>query len=119
MFHLLFLASPTQSNEILRKKIDKAINIISVKGTDLEQSRLSDELNRINIAGGLEKLNSIEGLTFKYKGKVYKWTGLFAAINQVLGILQYKKIIMKNFKKYNDFILFESISGKKIAIFSR
>jgi hypothetical protein len=85
------VANPTISNEILRKKIDKAITVINASGTDLEKSRLSAELNRINIAGGLEKLNAIEGLTFKYKGKLYKWTGLFAAINQTLGILQYKK----------------------------
>lgn len=85
------LANPTRANEILRQKIDKAISVIRSSGTDLEQSRLEAELNRINIAGGLEKLNAIEGLTFKYKGRVYKWTGLFAACNQALGILQYKK----------------------------
>lgn len=85
------VANPTRSNEILRAKIDKAISVITSSGTDLEQSRLAAELNRINIAGGLEKLNAVEGLTFKYKGKVYKWTGLFAAVNQALGILQYKK----------------------------
>lgn len=85
------LANPTKANEILRQKIDKAVAVINSSGTDLEKSRLEAELNRINIAGGLEKLNAVEGLTFKYKGKVYKWTGLFAAVNQALGILQYKK----------------------------
>ncbi len=84
------VSNPTNANEILRAKINKAISNVSAKGTDLEQSKLTTELNRINIAGGLEKLNAIEGLTFKYKGKVYKWTGLFAAVNQLLGILRYK-----------------------------
>jgi len=85
------LANPTKSNELLRAKIDNAISVINSTGNDLEKDKLGAELNRMNIAGGLDKLNAVEGVTFKYKGKVYKWTGLFAAINQALGILNFRK----------------------------
>ena len=30
-----------------------------------------------------------EGIVFKYKGKVYKFTGAFAPINQILGSLKF------------------------------
>ncbi len=44
------------------------------------------ELERIQAIGGFEKLVPTEGIVFVYKGKTYKLTGLFAPINQLLGI---------------------------------
>ena len=32
---------------------------------------------------------SIKGLVFKYKGKTYKFTGAFAPVNQIVGLLNF------------------------------
>ena len=32
-----------------------------------------------------------EGLVFKFKGKVYKFTGFFAPINQILGLEKFSR----------------------------
>ena len=44
---------------------------------------------RLDRIGGIESIFPTEGIVFKYKGKIYKLTGTFAAINQLLGIMKY------------------------------
>ena len=39
--------------------------------------------------GGSSAIVPSEGLVFKYKGKIYKFTGAFAPINQILGSLRF------------------------------
>ena len=51
------------------------------KRKDIEEIK-----KRIEDLGGFEKLVPTEGIVFVYKGKTYKLTGLFAPINQLLGI---------------------------------
>lgn len=41
--------------------------------------------------GNLDSVVAIEGIVFTYKGKTYKFTGTFAAVNQILGALRYRK----------------------------
>ena len=45
--------------------------------------------NFIEDLGGFEKLVPTEGIVFRYNGKLYKLTGTFAALNQLLGIIKY------------------------------
>jgi hypothetical protein len=49
------------------------------------------ELERVASAGGLEAIVPTEGITFVYKGKIYKFTGIFAPLHQIRSILAYKK----------------------------
>jgi len=42
-------------------------------------------------AGGLDSIVPTEGITFMYKGKPYKYTGIFAPLHQIRSILAYKK----------------------------
>jgi len=39
--------------------------------------------------GGIESIIPTEGVVFVYNGKVFKLTGTFAAINQLMGIIKY------------------------------
>jgi len=48
-------------------------------------------LKRIEAAGGFKKLVPTEGIVFVYKGKTYKLTGLFAPVNQLLGLTRYSR----------------------------
>lgn len=77
---------PTEAIKDIRKRIAQKIKIIQ-KSKDLKDlDKLKFELKRIEDLGGFEKLVPSEGIVFVYKGKTYKLTGLFAPINQLLGI---------------------------------
>jgi len=60
------------------------------KGGDLSQiERVEKELDRLERIGGIESIMPTEGLVFKLNGKLFKLTGTFAAINQLMGIIKY------------------------------
>ena len=77
---------PSDAVKDMKKRIAAKIKIIQ-KSKDLASlEKLKFELKRIEDLGGFEKLVPTEGIVFVYKGKTYKLTGLFAPINQLLGI---------------------------------
>ena len=77
---------PTDATKDIRRRIATKIKVIQ-KSKDLASlEKLKFELKRIEDLGGFEKLVPSEGIVFVYKGKTYKLTGLFAPINQLLGI---------------------------------
>ena len=79
-------AAPIEATKDIRKRIATKIKVIQ-KSKDLASlEKLKFELKRIEDLGGFEKLVPSEGIVFTYKGKTYKLTGLFAPINQLLGI---------------------------------
>jgi|9_EtaG_2_1085328.scaffolds.fasta_scaffold01437_3 hypothetical protein len=77
---------PKKAVKDIRKRIANKIKFIQ-KSNDLKAlEKMKFELERIKAIGGFEKLVPTEGIVFVYKGKTYKLTGLFAPINQLLGI---------------------------------
>jgi hypothetical protein len=77
---------PSDATKDIRARIASKIKVIQ-KSKDLASlEKLKFELKRIEDLGGFEKLVPTEGIVFVYKGKTYKLTGLFAPINQLLGI---------------------------------
>jgi len=77
---------PSDATKDIRQRIATKIKVIQ-KSKDLASlEKLKFELKRIEDLGGFEKLVPSEGIVFVYKGKTYKLTGLFAPINQLLGI---------------------------------
>jgi len=87
-----FLAvNPSDSIRELRSDIAKTIKQLK-SSTDLSAlSKLKRELRRVETIGGFDKIVPSEGLVFMYKGKMYKLTGLFAPINQLLGLTRYSR----------------------------
>ena len=68
------------------------INAISVvkKSKDVKKiETLKNQVDKLNKIGGLSSIVPSEGIVFKYKGKTYKFTGAFAPINQILGLLNF------------------------------
>ena len=47
------------------------------------------QLDRLNAIGGFDAIVPSEGIVFKYKGKTYKFTGAFAPINQITGLIYF------------------------------
>ena len=87
-----FLAvNPSDSVKELRSDIADTIKALK-RSSDLSTlNKLKRELKRIEAIGGFKRLVPSEGLVFMYKGKLYKLTGLFAPVNQLLGLTRYSR----------------------------
>jgi hypothetical protein len=84
-------ANPTEAAEAMRKEIDKTIATLRKDGGPEEIEKLEHELGRVTAAGGMENIVPTEGITFVFKGKLYKYTGIFAPLHQIRSMLAYKK----------------------------
>jgi hypothetical protein len=73
----------------VRKEMNKAYMDLSKKGNIEKLKKLKTQIQKLNAIGGLKSIVPSEGIVFKYKGKVYKFTGAFAPINQILGSLKF------------------------------
>jgi hypothetical protein len=77
---------PSDATKDIKKRIAAKIKVIQQSKDLASLEKLKFELKRIEDLGGFEKLVPSEGIVFVYKGKTYKLTGLFAPVNQLLGI---------------------------------
>jgi hypothetical protein len=85
-----FLAlSPDAEKQRLHDTIRKEAEAIKLNGDTKQIEKVESELARLARIGGIESIIPTEGLVFKYKGGMYKLTGTFAAINQLMGIIKY------------------------------
>jgi hypothetical protein len=84
-------ANPTEAGEAMKKDIENVISTIRTNGDEKDVAKLEVELSRVAAAGGLESIVPTEGITFVFKGKLYKYTGIFAPLHQIRSILAYKK----------------------------
>jgi len=76
---------PDKFNDGLRARLT---NISSNLQDREEQGRLQGHFDKI---GDIDKLSlNIEGIVFPYDGHIYKLTGNFAPVNQILGYYKYK-----------------------------
>jgi hypothetical protein len=82
-------ASPEIEAQRLRAEIIQAADSIKKTGSTDQVAKVSRELKRLEKIGGIDAVLPTEGIVFKYNGKVYKLTGAFAAINQLLGAIKY------------------------------
>jgi hypothetical protein len=84
-------ANPTEAAESMRKNIDSVIAKVRTDGDEKDIEKLEHELSRLTAAGGLESIVPTEGITFVFKGHLYKYVGIFAPLHQIRSILAYKK----------------------------
>jgi hypothetical protein len=71
----------------LRAEISKAISAIESSGDENAMGILNVQMQKLK---SLENITSpVEGVVFIYKGNAYKFTGSFAAANQILGLFKY------------------------------
>ena len=82
-------ANPEKEKQRLHTQIKKEAESIKQNGDLSQISKVEKELKRLQGIGGIESIIPTEGLVFKYKGKMFKLTGTFAAINQLMGIIRY------------------------------
>jgi hypothetical protein len=82
-------ASPDKEMQRLHTEIRTSADKIKLNGDLSQIEKVASELERLQRIGGIESIIPTEGVVFSYKGKMYKLTGTFAAINSLLGIIKY------------------------------
>jgi len=82
-------ANPSKSAQQIRKDLKSAINKVKKSKDPKVLNTLKVQLDRLNAIGGLKAVVPSEGITFVYKGKLFKYTGAFAPANQILGMLKF------------------------------
>ena len=83
------VASPDKAVQKIRKDVINAIKTIKAGGDIKKIETLRLQLSKLEKIGGLSSIVPTEGIVFKYKGKTYKFTGAFAPVNQILGLLNF------------------------------
>ncbi len=82
-------ANPDKAVQGIKKRLDKAISDVK-RGGDLKKLNVLDQqMDKLNTIGGLKSIVPSEGIVFKYKGNTYKFTGAFAPINQITGLMSF------------------------------
>ena len=83
------VASPDKATQKIRKDVINAIKTVKSGGDIKKIQTLKLQLDKLEKIGGLSSIVPSEGIVFKYKGKIYKFTGAFAPVNQILGLLNF------------------------------
>ena len=85
-----FLAvSPDKAAQKIRQDVISAMKDLRKPDNIEKLNKLKLQIEKLEAIGGLNAIVPSEGLVFKYKGNVYKFTGAFAPINQILGSLRF------------------------------
>ena len=82
-------ANPSKAAQQIRKDLKSAISKVRTSKDTKVLTTLKTQLDRLNAIGGLKSVVPSEGITFVFKGKLYKYTGAFAPANQILGMLKF------------------------------
>ena len=90
----LVAMNPNDSVNQIKQELNTAIDQIKATATSETPDEnaltfLSRELGRLRDIGGFKAIVPSEGIVFKYNNKLYKLTGAFAPINQILGYLKF------------------------------
>jgi len=85
-----FLAvSPDVAVQKIKKDVDSALKDLQKPDNVEKLNKLKIQIEKLEAIGGSSAIVPSEGLVFKYKGNIYKFTGAFAPINQILGSLRF------------------------------
>ena len=85
-----FLAvSPDKAVQKVRQDVAKALNDLQKPDNLAKLEKLKIQIEKLEAIGGSSAIVPSEGIVFKYKGNIYKFTGAFAPVNQILGSLRF------------------------------
>lgn len=84
----------------LRGEVQRAISAIESSGDEAAMDVLRQQMEKLRNAGNVT--SPVEGVVFVYKGNAYKFSGNFAAVNQILGLFKYGRGGTKMIKSRNE-----------------
>lgn len=79
-----------RTSSALKKKLKNSIIDIQSKNDPKEMERMHKNLAKIS-SSEIDKIASIEGIVFTYKGTKFKLTGLYSPVHQIIGIVKFRK----------------------------
>tara|TARA_R110001583_G_scaffold66145_1_gene190543 strand:+ start:1 stop:831 length:831 start_codon:yes stop_codon:yes gene_type:complete len=82
-------ANPDKAVQGIKTRLDKAISDVRGGGDLKKLNTLKLQLDKLNAIGGVDSIVPSEGIVFKYNGNTYKFTGAFAPINQITGLISF------------------------------
>ena len=82
-------ANPDSAVQKIRKTLKKSISSVRASKDAKKLNTLKQQLDKLNSIGGIDAIVPSEGIVFKYKGNTYKFTGAFAPINQITGLITF------------------------------
>ena len=82
-------ASPDATVARVKKQLDASIQNVRSGGDLKKLNTLKLQLDKLKATGGLDAIVPSEGIVFKYNGKTYKFTGAFASVNQIAGLMTF------------------------------
>lgn len=92
----LIAINPNDSISQMKNDLANAIELIKQKASNSEMGDddasmifLKRQLKRLEKIGGFDAIVPTEGIVFKYNGKLYKLTGAFAPLNQIIGYIKF------------------------------
>lgn len=77
----------SKESQRLQRELDKIITDIKNSGSIDDIEKIDSQLKRMQSS----ELMPSEGVVFKHNGKLYKFTGNFAPLNQLLGLKKYNR----------------------------
>ena len=83
----IFILDNKAETDRLSQEVEQAIKSIQSAGNSADMNFLKMQLEKLKGADTLS--SAVEGFAFSYKGKIYKFTGKFAPVNQILGLFKY------------------------------
>jgi len=81
----------TDRTKKLKTMLVKAIDDIKDKKDINKINKMITNLEKLNEIGGEESILGTEGIVFTYNNKLYKLTGAFAPIHQIIGMLKFDR----------------------------
>lgn len=84
----LFPANILDYNKLKRQISDISIQV--QRCSDVKKTiKYQESIMTLDLIGGVNSCNSVEGAVFAYMGNMYKCTGSFAPLNQILGLFKF------------------------------
>ena len=113
----VFILDSGKEVERQKQELAKAVENITAAGDTDPQSMevLQQQLNKIKDMSNIT--TPVEGIVFDYDGHMYKLTGNFAPINQILGLFKYAKGGTKlTNESLNNSTVITEVEGKRVAL---
>lgn len=88
-FDSAFISDNEKQMNKLRSQLRKVMKTIAKSSNEAAKEAMASELQKLK---NIDNVNTpTEGFVFKYNGDIYKFTGAFSPMNQILGIPKFKR----------------------------
>ena len=85
----LLTANPDAGAQKIKDDIESTISAVKSTGDLNLIKKLETQLKKLKSIRGFGAITSTEGITFTFNNKLYKYTGTFAPVNQIMGLLTF------------------------------